>query len=204
MTEAEWLACDDPRPMLEFVRGKVSDRKLRLLVVACCRSVWHLLTDDRSRRAIEVAERFADGTASDVELASAWEAAGEVSPAEHGGAARDRAWRNAHAAAWYAAEADVPDPAAWHVVEAAVCVVLLRDLFGTVMRPRVVDQRWLTSAVVPLAQSIYDERTFERLPVLADALEDAGCTDADVLSHCRGPGPHVRGCWVVDLLLGKS
>ena len=55
-----------------------------------------------------------------------------------------------------------------------------------------------------LAQAIYEERRFGDLPVLADALEEAGCTDADILSHCRGPGPHVRGCWVVDLLLGKQ
>ena len=58
--------------------------------------------------------------------------------------------------------------------------------------------------VVQLAQVIHNDRAFDRLPILADALEDAGCTDPDTLAHCRGPGPHVRGCWVVDLLLGKS
>jgi hypothetical protein len=58
--------------------------------------------------------------------------------------------------------------------------------------------------VVKLAQVIYDERRFTDLPILADALEEAGCTNSDVLDHCRGPGPHVRGCWVVDLLLDKS
>ena len=63
---------------------------------------------------------------------------------------------------------------------------------------------WNDATVVKLAQGIYDDRAFERLPVLADALEDAGCDNADILAHCRGPGPHVRGCWVVDLLLGKS
>ena len=63
---------------------------------------------------------------------------------------------------------------------------------------------WLASLVLGLAQAIYDERAFDRLPILADALEDAGCTDAAILEHCRGPGPHVRGCWVVDLLLGKQ
>jgi hypothetical protein len=63
---------------------------------------------------------------------------------------------------------------------------------------------WNDGAVVKLAESIYTERAFDRLPILADALEDAGCTDAAVLDHCRGPGPHVRGCWVVDLVLGKE
>jgi hypothetical protein len=55
-----------------------------------------------------------------------------------------------------------------------------------------------------LASHIYDSRAFDRLPILADALEEAGCKDAEILAHCRGPGPHVRGCWVVDLVLGKE
>jgi hypothetical protein len=67
-----------------------------------------------------------------------------------------------------------------------------------------VEQSWLTSNVTALAQSIYDERAFDRLPILANALEDAGCDNADILNHCRQPGEHVRGCWVVDLLLGKE
>ena len=66
------------------------------------------------------------------------------------------------------------------------------------------DQAWRTESVVGLATGIYADRAFDRLPVLADALEDAGCANADVLGHCRGPGPHARGCWVVDLLLGKT
>jgi hypothetical protein len=63
---------------------------------------------------------------------------------------------------------------------------------------------WLTLTVRQLAQAIYDDRAFDRLPILADALEDAGCDNADILNHCRQPGEHVRGCWVVDLLLGKE
>jgi len=81
---------------------------------------------------------------------------------------------------------------------------LLRDIFGNPFRPVTVDPEWLTSTVVALARGIYDERAFDRLPILADALQDAGCETADVLDHCRGPGPHARGCWVVDLLLGKQ
>ncbi len=83
----------------------------------------------------------------------------------------------------------------------------LRDIFGNPFRPVILDSFWLAwndGAIRKMAHSIYDDRAFDRLPLLADALEDAGCTDADILSHCRTPGEHVRGCWVVDLLLGKS
>jgi hypothetical protein len=66
------------------------------------------------------------------------------------------------------------------------------------------DPAWRTPAVLQLAQALYDDRAFDQLPILADALEEAGCTSRDVLDHCRGPGPHVRGCWVVDLVLGKG
>ena len=81
---------------------------------------------------------------------------------------------------------------------------LLSDIFGNPFRPTPFDATWLTPTVVQLAQGNYDDRAFDRLPVLADALEEAGCTDADILSHCRSEGPHVRGCWVVDLILGKQ
>jgi hypothetical protein len=83
-------------------------------------------------------------------------------------------------------------------------VALLRDIFGNPFRPVAVDPSWRTSAAVALADGIYADRAFDRLPVLADALEDAGCDSGDVLAHCRSGGPHVRGCWAVDLLLGKS
>jgi hypothetical protein len=82
--------------------------------------------------------------------------------------------------------------------------VLLRDIFGNPFRPVTLDPRWLTSSVLDLARVIYDERAFERMPVLADALMDAGCDNDHILVHCRGDSPHVRGCWVVDLLLGKE
>jgi hypothetical protein len=81
---------------------------------------------------------------------------------------------------------------------------LLRDIFGNLFRPVTLDPTWPTPTVVGLAQTIYDNRAFDRLPELADALEGAGCTNADVLDHCREQGEHVRGCWVVDLILGKE
>jgi hypothetical protein len=66
------------------------------------------------------------------------------------------------------------------------------------------DPKWQTGNVLAIARSIYDDRTFERLPILADVLMEAGCEDGEVLTHCRSAGPHVRGCWVVDLALGKG
>jgi hypothetical protein len=79
---------------------------------------------------------------------------------------------------------------------------LLREVLGNPFRPVSTDPSWLTSRVVSHAEGIYAERAFDRLPILADVLQDAGCKNAAVLAHCRGP--HVRGCWVIDLVLGKG
>jgi hypothetical protein len=215
MTEQEWLACQEPREILEFLEGMTSERKLRLFAVACSRSGWHLLTDDRSRRAIEVAERFADGDVPKGELRLAWEAAGEVTPTDHGGAARHPAWHNAHTASWMVAETGGrPSFGAWHAREIAgdaAYMVLRRDVFGNPFRPVSLDPAWRTPTVASLANAAYEEHSLPsghldaaRLAILADALEEAGCTDRDILDHLRSPGPHVRGCWVVDLLLAKE
>jgi hypothetical protein len=88
--------------------------------------------------------------------------------------------------------------------ESAAQANLLRDIFGTPFCPVSLDSAWRTPPVLALASGTYAERAFDRLPILADALQDAGCESDDVLGHCLGPGPHVRGCWVVDLILGKS
>jgi hypothetical protein len=81
---------------------------------------------------------------------------------------------------------------------------LLRCIFGNPFRPVAFDPRWRTADVLGLARGIYEDRAFERLPLLADALMDAGCADEQVIGHCRSEGPHVRGCWVVDLVLDKE
>ena len=88
--------------------------------------------------------------------------------------------------------------------EAIVHADFLRDIFGNPFRPVAFVPEWRTSSAVALADAMYQSRDFGPMPILADALEEAGCTNADILSHCRGDGPHVRGCWVVDLVLGKS
>lgn len=223
MTEAKWLTCNDPQPMLVFLRGKASKRKLRLFEVACCRRIWHLLTDERSRRLVEVAEQYADGHpippgplesaameavcrfSTESALFAAARAAVKTiwdhSPdSPYPNSSHPPMVRDALAIAGNAAEAVPSEPP----VQAA----LLRDVFGNPFRPKpILPSVWLAwndSTIPKLAQTIYDDRAFDRLPILADALEEAGCTNADMLDHCRQPGEHVRGCWVIDLILGKE
>jgi len=88
--------------------------------------------------------------------------------------------------------------------EQAAQADLLRCVFGNSFRPITLDPSWLSSTVTQLAESIYQERAFDRLPILADALTDAGCNQEDILNHCRSGGEHCRGCWVVDAVLGKE
>jgi hypothetical protein len=81
---------------------------------------------------------------------------------------------------------------------------LLQEIIGNPFRRPNFDQALRCPAVIDLAQSVYDERAFERLPILADALQNAGCENEQLLTHCRQPGPHVRGCWALDLVLGRK
>jgi hypothetical protein len=226
MTEAEWLAAKNPGPMVDHLRDRVSDRKMRLFACVCCRQVWPLLGDERSRTAVEVAEQFADrGTKSWARLAvaeaEAWKAAGTLlvsSDPALSAAARAAAlttlttgrrrepWWLHHQNAWDTISRDVAGPRDRRPVK-ALQAALLRDVIGHPFYPVEIVPSWLAwsaGAVSELARSIYEERAFDRLPILGDALEEAGCADAAILNHCRGPGPHVRGCRVVDLLLGKS
>jgi hypothetical protein len=201
--------------MLEFVRDKASERKVRLFACAYCRAVrgsQHMLPGT----VVAVAERYADGLASDEDLASERRGApflNEYAEWVVGRSAYDGAWQ---AVDWLASARDLTriDPDAFRhfpiPLDAVVkgSVLLLRDIFGLLpFRPVNITSdilAWNDGIVVKLAQGIYDERTFDRLPVLGDGLEEAGCHDADLLGHCRQPGPHVRGCWVVDAILGKS
>jgi hypothetical protein len=228
MTEARWLAWTDPRPMLEYLRGKASDRKMRLFAVAVVRSVWNDIKSPRSRKAVETAERFADGKASRRALDRAYfdaYAAQEIADAAltrlDASEVTDRvmdAMRFRHAATLTAA----PTAADGAILCAGIvsCTVfgtypeaqpalrfqagLVRDIFGNPFRPVTFDRPRQTRHVTALAATIYGGRAFDRLPILADALEEAGCDNADILSHCRGPGQHVRGCWVVDLVTGRA
>ena len=208
MTEQKWLACTDPGPMLKFLGRKASERKLRLFACACCRGSWPLLTDARSRKAVEVAERYADGMVNERGLRFAFSCAADAFAYAASAHTAD-----AQAAAG-AANAARPEAGyyARYVTPRKEHPGPLRDLFGPLpFRPVTVSPGWQTPQVVAQAQAAYDERELPagtldptRLAVLADALEEAGCADQTVLEHLRGAGPHVRGCWAVDLLLGKE
>jgi hypothetical protein len=240
MTEQQWLECSDPQNMLAFLRGKASDRKVRLFAVGCSRRYLHLTRDPRVGEALTVAEQFADGRVRDEERSRARKAAQQAAQVR-GVVARPDATkteRRAASLAYYAAARNAME-AAWNVPSLAVEVLvwreggyntcdwnaiksaqgatqseLLRDIFGNPLRRVTIDHAWLAwndGLVVRLAQAAYEQRNMPEgtldkslLAILVDALEEAGCTDTNILGHLRGPGPHARGCWVVDLLLGME
>jgi hypothetical protein len=206
MTEAEWLSAIDPTPMLEYLQRKASDRKLRLFACACTRAVWELLADERARRAVQMAERYADGLATEGELsaasAEAWDAVDAYgSEANHAACTTVESY--AFAAAQDAAGSASQDSDNVSAALRAQCT-LLRDIFGNPFRLVTIDSSWRTPQVVTLAQAIYDGRAFRRMPELAAVLRECGCNDAAMLTHCEQPAEHVPGCWVVDLVLGET
>ena len=248
MLEAEWLDSADPQPMLEFLRHKASDRKVRLFAVACCRRVWPSLEHEEFREAVRKAEAFADGLTDEEEMLQAHEKARPIFVNLHDGkdngpcaaltasafpgppksfwqrladALDDPWWENefdkgdplapalvtARSAAWAAAhlqgERNVLDSPAT-LAEQREQAALVRCLFANPFRPIPVRGVWLTGEARTLAGGIYEERAFDRMPQLADALEASGCTHVDLIEHCRSSREHARGCWVVDLLLGKD
>jgi hypothetical protein len=230
VTEVEWLNCTDPQFMLEFLRGKVSDRKFRLFAVACCRRLLHeVRVHAKDVHAVDVAERYADGesTAAEMEAAATYVwgppsarrtaafACRDTTGIEAGNVLADCTAENAawaageHAAFLAGLDNASPEFASARAAEKVTQIALLQEVLGPVpfhsLRSIAASiLTWNDGCVATLATAIYQERAFDRLPILGDALEDAGCTDADILNHCRGPGPHTRGCWVVDLVLGKE
>ncbi len=264
MTDADWESSSDPDRMLDYLLGRnrpglltwfgfrrpevgprharVSDRTLRLFVVAYSRCIGFLVRDERLRQAVETNERYAEGPATAGALesarAAAWEAmdalepsvAWEVTRAHVGGASSGNLWYFAAQAIVLAAarpteemlqavpaieRAAIQAATEWRrALEiardagTAVRARLLRCIFGNPFRPLPnIDESWLSwsdSTVRRMAESIYRDRNFSDLPVLADALAEAGCTAEELLEHLRSPGVHTRGCWALDLLLGKE
>jgi hypothetical protein len=206
MTEAEWLACEDPVRMFAFLKRKKSARKQRLFACACCRLVWGQMPPSW-RLAVMVNERYADALATRDELVTAVrvafrDAGYNTASMQAAAFACDTAHPVNESASCAAYQTGLADPEALPKQAA-----LLRDVFAPFRGRRPFPaswQSWNGRTVPSIAEAIYEERLFERLPILSDALEEAGCTDADILSHLRSPGPHVRGCWALDLILGKS
>jgi hypothetical protein len=232
MTEAEWMAGEDSERLLECVIDQ-PPRRFRLLSVACCRAVAPPSTDARSSHALDVAEREADNPAGETRaLDQAWLAARTVEGTFFAECAAASATPffclRPHISLGgneFELEQTSPFSVACSVIYAARSALaydgaratpgemrfsvgqfnhLIRDIFGNPFRPATFDPAWRTPTAVALAGQMYGSRDFGAMPILADALQDAGCDSAEVLDHCRGPGPHVRGCWVVDLVLGKA
>jgi hypothetical protein len=201
-TEDDWQTHSHVFLLLQFARRHASDRKLWLFCYACARRIL-----GRVEGAVDQAERR-------VGQRSGWK-------------------KKAHSAAWllqvvprflnggsereeYVGELQIDQlasavwgPGSGHPDEGDVIeqAGLLRDIVGNPFRPAAIRPEvlaWDGGRVSKLGQPIYDERRFDDLPILADALEDAGCTDQGILDHLRSPGPHVRGCWVVDLLTERK
>jgi len=269
MTESEWLVSADPSAMLEQLRisrlGVASDRKLRLFAVACCRMIWHLLTDPRSQRAVEVASLYADGLATLQELMTAHDRASSV--ALNGWFEGELAWKvSAENVEVLTQNSGLPRWFSVSTKYASQQAAILRDIIGNPFRPVTLPRKsvrckqckgkgeflsradrgpehmllcppckgvgfiqgdcpWLTPTVRALAEASYWETSQgvlsdDRLAVLADAIEEAGCDNHELLQHLRGwerwsettgwtgwrrrTLPHFRGCWALDAILGKG
>jgi hypothetical protein len=219
MTEAKWLKCREPSPMFDFIESSASIRRCRLLACALCRRIWDQLTDYRSQRVVQIVEGVVDGLVNELQIPTAWDdARAAAGPQSIGGMTGigDIVPPNSEArsAAAYTATT-MPQGLLTVLVSSARAsenpktelmeqCKLFRDIFGNPFRPVSFDSNWRTTTAIQLARQMYDSRDFSAMPILADALQDAGCDNADILDHCRGPGPHVRGCWVMDLVMGKE
>jgi mannitol/fructose-specific phosphotransferase system IIA component (Ntr-type) len=230
----DWLTCTDPVSMIGSLTnaGRTAERKARLFACACCRRLWDLLRDEPDRRAVEVAERFADGLATAAELAAVRETVKEIGiqgPDGRVGPLWEAGW---FVDPYGGAQANAGDPDAPAVLALAtvleraetildLCLPwatalglppmaqaeLLREVFPAPDSAGLVPPGWLAwngGCVARLARGIYEDQAFHRLPILGVALLDAGCDNEQILAHCRAGVGHVRGCWLLDLLTGRE
>jgi hypothetical protein len=224
LTENGWLRSLTPLTAVVLL-PKARPRQRRLFSCACVRLCWDHLTDPAGRRAVEVAEAFCDGGAGKAALRAAERAAFEAVAARPAFGHPTPA-RSAEGAAMYACTTQLQ----WGAGQAAACAVecltgatttdraerpavmkrahqavrtVMHDVFGNPFRPVAFDPRWRTADTVGLARAVYEDRAFNRFPLLRDALMDAGCADEQVLAHTRRR-THVRGCWLLDRILDKK
>jgi hypothetical protein len=218
MSEAEWFACENPHHALDLLRasGSRSRRKDRLAAAAALRHFWTNLSTEQ-QRAVIAAEPYADGEIRFPELRAAAVHVGS-------GMAGTLQWAVARVTHRQALDALVnathlfvrvivdgatytnppfPDARAYAELGRPM-LAIFRCIFGNPFRKAAFSNAWGSGTAVALARRMHESRNFDAMLILADALEEAGCTDAEILAHCRSEGPHVRGCWVVDLILGKQ
>ena len=222
MTESEWQATTSPFAMCAVPAVTENKRKTRLFGVACCRRLGRWFHAPQLNEAVSAAEAHADGALGLTELEK-WNTAAveahRTAPKPPGGSGFTPEWQACYAVintthydehinparlsmtVWRTAEQEGATP---DETQKWLCD-LLRDIFGNPFRPVNFAPEWRTNTTVALARQMYESRDFSAMPILADALQDAGCDSDDILTHCRDPQQvHVRGCWVVDSVLGKS
>ena len=215
MTEQEWRECVHPKPMLEWLRGRTSDRKVRLFACICARRIVEAINEVcefGAASVVALSEDLADGRANATEVEQArannWGigAIGPVVSATYAEQATIAAepFEAAFGAAGWGADAFGMMARNNRQSELTTQAAFVRDIFDDHFCSIAFSPEWHTDTALALARQMYDSRDFSAMPVLADALQDAGCDSADILGHCRGPNLHARGCWVVDLVLGKE
>jgi hypothetical protein len=199
-------------PLVGWLSDQESFRHRLLFACGCCRMLWPLL-NERAREAVQLVERFADGQASEQEVRSVRHAGGHATDpprawaAEAVGAltARDHDWELTVADRAARALRDAAGEPFWAEARQRQ-MHLLQDVCGSLVCPVTMKPVWLgwnDGTVVKIAQVIHDAHRFADLPILADALEEAGCTDSAILEHCRNHPEHARGCWVIDGILAS-
>lgn len=205
MTEAQWLVLA-PSLMMQHIAqvSPASYRKLRLLAVAYARYLETQPDYSGAKHVSYLGDEVVEGRQTLDALwdnrIRGWGYEGDWRIANLVLAADERLDMQTRTSMMHSLDC-WPNSAAQreHVARGLIVCVL-----GNPFRPVVADRCWLTFTVIGVADSIYTDRAFDRLPILADALQDAGCEAAELLAHCHGSGPHARGCWAVDLVLGKA
>jgi hypothetical protein len=230
MTEEEWLTCEDPASMLNPFEATASNRRKRLLALACCQRLSEFLQVKELQHALAVLDRWIEGASDSEERKQARKAALAVVPEQFPASAAwavqqllQRGKFSALAVLWrlhYAREdeasarayrANLSDAAIQQARAEALWAErreqchLVREVFGNPFRPVTFSPSWRTDTAMSLAKQMYESREFSAMPILADALQDAGCDSDELLNHLRDTtAAHVRGCWALDLVLGKE
>jgi hypothetical protein len=211
MTESQWLSATSTYDMLQYLGKSLSDRKRVLFGCATARQTWPLISKAINRQAVQTSERYADGLASKENVLQAWSRL-DWEPAMYvewhiGTVTAGLSYRSpTPEETMHKCLSDFPQRRSVEQRHHAWADAL-REIVGNPFQQPRIDPAWLmwnARIVARLSQVIYDEHRWEDMPILGDALEEAGCRDENILSHCRQSPPHYRGCWVVDLVLARS